>query len=409
MTHISCPSALILSLIIIVVSCKETEPLVTVPAVDTQKPTEITSFSARVGGILISDGGGDVIQSGVCYGKNEKPTLADLIAPDADGGGIINCILTGLEEQATYYCRAFATNRAGTGYGNQVGFTTLKYIALPVVNTTPVKNITITSAWCGGEVISDGSDTTLTRGLCWSMNTLPTVLDSHTVSSSGTGVFSDSLPDLIAGSPYFVRAYATNSAGTSYGNQVSFTIFSGSPCLDMPVLTDPRDGHTYPTVQIGDQCWMQKNLNYDTAGSWCYQYIQSNCDSFGRYYSWPAVLAVCPPGWHLPNETEADSLALFLGGAKKAGGRMKETGYSHWFSPNQGATNLSGFTALGTGRRINNIPSFEGLMIDAVFWATKKNHPDEPCAFGVRYNANQLSISSYGYFIDSFSVRCLKD
>jgi uncharacterized protein (TIGR02145 family) len=138
------------------------------------------------------------------------------------------------------------------------------------------------------------------------------------------------------------------------------------------VLVDARDGQSYNTVQIGDQCWMAANLNIGTMipgtsnmtnngiiEKYCYGDNPANCNVYGGLYMWDemmgyvttqSVQGICPNGWHLPSDSEWTILRDFLGGFSVAGGKMKETGTSHWLPPNAGATNESGFTALPGGK-----------------------------------------------------------
>lgn len=154
-----------------------------------------------------------------------------------------------------------------------------------------------------------------------------------------------------------------------YPGQYGTGTASGTPCPGMPTITDPRDGQVYPTVKIGSQCWLQKNMNYKTGNSWCYGDNSTNCDTYGRLYDWKTALKVCPKGWHLPSDDEWSTLTTFLGGEGVAGGKMKEAGTSHWASPNEGAANSSGFTALPGGyRRYNG--NFANLTYAANFWSS---------------------------------------
>ncbi|MCK9204433.1 MAG: hypothetical protein M0P58_08390, partial [Bacteroidales bacterium] len=95
---------------------------------------------------------------------------------------------------------------------------------------------------------------------------------------------------------------------------------SGTPCPGIPTITDPRNGLVYPTVKIGSQCWLQKNMNYQTGNSWCYENKSENCDIYGRLYDWETALKVCPKGWHLPSDDEYSVLLDYLGGKNLAGG-----------------------------------------------------------------------------------------
>ncbi|TRZ52035.1 hypothetical protein D4S03_04080 [bacterium] len=141
---------------------------------------------------------------------------------------------------------------------------------------------------------------------------------------------------------------------------------SGKPCPDIPTFTDPRDGQVYPTVQIGSQCWMQKNMNYETRDSWCYKNKQSNCQIYGRLYDWQTALHICPRGWHLPSDAEWQKLSDYLGGKSVAGGKMKST--SDWYKNGNGS-NSSGFTALPGGYRYL-YGYFYTLTYAADFWSS---------------------------------------
>ena len=182
---------------------------------------------------------------------------------------------------------------------------------------------------------------------------------------------------------------------------------TGNPCPGISTFTDPRDGQVYPTVQIGTQCWLKRNMNYKTGNSWCYDNKESNCDIYGRLYDWESAQRVCPSGWHLPSDAEWLKLTEFLGGENVAGAKMKEAGTAHWKSPNTGATNSSGFIALPGGRRYST-GGFYSLTYYAYFWSSSQY--DAASA----WNRN-LSYSSEGLYrynnlkTDGFSARCLQD
>lgn len=133
-------------------------------------------------------------------------------------------------------------------------------------------------------------------------------------------------------------------------------------------FTDPRDGQVYQTVQIGTQTWMAENLNYNCSGSCYYNNDPANGEIYGRLYTWDAAMSAVPSGWHMPTDSEWSTFLDYLGGKSVAGGKMKETGTTLWNSPNTGATNESGFTALPGGRK-NRYGSFEYLRKYAFFWS----------------------------------------
>ena len=192
------------------------------PNVTTAAVTNITQTTATSGGNVTSDGGATVTARGVCWSTATSPTTANSHTTDGSGTGTFTSSLTGLTMGTLYYVRAYATNSTGTAYGNQVTFTTLSCNA-PTVTTAAVTNITQTTATGGGNVTSDGGGAVTTRGVCWSTTANPTTANNKTTDGSGTGTFTSSLTGLTANTLYYVRAYATNSAGTSYGSQVNFT------------------------------------------------------------------------------------------------------------------------------------------------------------------------------------------
>lgn len=183
---------------------------------------------------------------------------------------------------------------------------------------------------------------------------------------------------------------------------------SGKPCPGMLTMTDPRDGQLYPTVQIGTQCWLQKNMNYQTGNSWCYGNNSSNCDTYGRLYDWKTALGVCPSGWHLPSDEEWTKMTEFLGGSDVAGGKMKESKTTHWASPNTGATNSSGFTALPGGGRGNN-GGFGGLTSNASFWSSNEGSSAGTWYRYLYYDGANVGWQFYYYETYGCSARCLQD
>lgn len=194
----------------------------TVPVVSTSTISGIATTSATCGGNVTNNGGADVTARGVCWSTSADPTISDSFTSDGSGTGSFTSSLTGLSSGVTYHIRAYATNSVGTGYGADSTFTTLAGVSLPTVSTSAISNITVTSASGGGNAISDGGATITAKGICYSQWGTPTIDSSHTSDGSGTGSFTSSLTGLTGGTTYYVRAYATNSVGTAYGDQVSF-------------------------------------------------------------------------------------------------------------------------------------------------------------------------------------------
>jgi len=283
----------------------------------------------------------------------------------------------------------------------------------PTVETDSVTNITQTTATSGGDVISEGGSSVTARGVCWSMTQNPTLSDSKTTDGSGTGSFTSDITGLTVNTPYYVRAYATNSSGTCYGNQVVFR--TAEACHGLLTVTDSRDGQVYPTVSISSQCWLQKNMNYQTGNSWCYDNNTSNCDTYGRLYDWETALGVCPSGWHLPSEPEFSTLVDFLGGELVAGGKMKSTGTIQsgtglWKAPNEGATNESGFTAFPAGEFWIAGSEFRSLGVLGSFWSSTEFTTDPADAWNVNVWCDVARVDiGRNNKMTGESVRCLKD
>lgn len=204
------------------VNLKGTSTDATVPVVATSTISGIATTSASCGGTITDNGGADITARGVCWSTSANPTTSDSYTTNGTGVGSFTSSMTGLGSGVTYHVRAYATNSVGTGYGADSTFTTLAGMSLPTISTSAISNITISSASGGGNATSDGGATITAKGICYSRWGTPTVDSSHTSDGSGTGSFTSSLTGLTGGTTYYVRAYATNSVGTAYGDQVSF-------------------------------------------------------------------------------------------------------------------------------------------------------------------------------------------
>jgi len=297
-----------------------------------------------------------------------------------------------------------------------------------VLTTAAVTGITSSSAISGGNITSDGETAITARGICWSTNTTPTTASEQTSSGTGSGSFSSVLIGLTANTTYYVRSYATNSVGTGYGDIISFTTSS----IEDNFVSD-IDGNVYHTVTIGTQTWLVEDLkttryrNGDsiehisdnttwgntTNGAYCnYDNNPINVITYGRLYNWAAVndsRNIAPQGYHVPTNTEWETLVNYLGGLDVAGGKIKEAGTSHWWAPNNGATNESGFTGLPGGYR-NASGTYLALGGASLWWTstTLNNYP---------MSANSWHLDYMFFWIlnggtdkkEGISVRCIKD
>jgi len=194
-------------------------------------------------------------------------------------------------------------------------------------------------------------------------------------------------------------------------------------CPGIPTVN--YGGKTYNTVQIGTQCWFRENLDIGTRidatveqtdngilEKYCYNDQESNCAIYGGMYQWNEMMqyvttsatGICPQGWHIPSDAEWNDLQAFLEG--DPGGKMKEAGFIHWLSPNTGATNSSGFTALPGGLLYPN-KTFDELNRDCYIWSSTDGGSSAPHRT-LRYTTANLERYTNS-MVYGFSVRCLKD
>lgn len=257
---------------------------------------------------------------------------------------------------------------------------------------------------------------------------------------SGITTVGKSIPSLQNGTKYYWRVNAANDNGTSvWSNVWSFTTVVGGN--QTGTVTD-IDGNNYTTVVIGNQTWLRENLKvirYNdgtaisnvtsstswlglTTGAYCnYNNDISYVDTYGRLYNWYAVTnsrRLCPTGWHVPSDAEWTQLEIYLGMSQTTanlvnwrgtneGGKMKESGLTHWNSPNTGATNESGFNGLPGGIRWTSDFS-NSVRANGTWWSSTEYNSNEAWYRGLYWDRGTICRSqdpkTYG-----FAVRCIKD
>lgn len=220
---------------------------VQLPTVTTTIATYISTTFATSGGNITADGGGEITARGVCWGINGNPTISDSHTSDGTGVGLFTSSITVLTPGETYHYRAYATNIAGTAYGADYTFAALTSVVPPTVTTSAVSSIQVTTAISGGNVTQWGGASVTAKGVCWNTTGDPTINDNFTNDGSGLGSFTSGITGLSAGTPYYVRAYATNSAGTGYGNVQTFT--TQTPAPDVTKIVAQDGSGDYLTVQ----------------------------------------------------------------------------------------------------------------------------------------------------------------
>jgi len=196
--------------------------LPTTPTVETFPATGIEPTKAISGGKITDDGNKQIDVRGVCWSTKRGPTTADPRTTDGYGDGSFTSTITGLAPSTIYYVRAYAINEKGTGYGDNMIFTTSQ-LTVATLTTAGVSGITQTTAVSGGNITFNGGDEITGRGVCWSTHSNPTIADSKTEDGAGTGTFSSNLTGLTGNTRYYVRAFATNLIGTAYGQEEFFT------------------------------------------------------------------------------------------------------------------------------------------------------------------------------------------
>jgi uncharacterized protein (TIGR02145 family) len=420
-----------------------------VPESVTQPATNISSTGARLNGTVNANDLSTTVTFEYGATTSYGSTITAAQSPVTGNTTVsVSTDISGLTPVTTYHFRIRTENSLGIVYGNDLTFKSTP--ELPVVTTTPVSCITRTTAQSGGNITSDGGGSITEKGVCWNTQGNPTVLNEKTNDGNGIGSFVSSISGLEMNTTYYFRAYATNSAGTTYGSQESFTtaIINFNPALTYGSVTD-IEGNVYKTIQIGSQTWMAENLrttrynNGDLIGTtspdtldisgetepkyqWAYDGAECSVDIFGRLYTWYAITdtrGVCPIGWHVPAIEEWVTLyyPYRVGSGEIAGAELMEAGTTHWNRSDITGTNETGFTALPGGFRIfggtfmNNNQSVN--YYNSYYWSSTGFHPFDlppsseaffyPIPITALFNRNPQQQDKNKS--DGLSIRCIKD
>ena len=414
--------------LLLMMSCKKTSGGGgDVPTVAVASVNKITQTSATSGGEITSEGGSAVSARGICWSSDKIPTTSDTKTTDGSGSGSFTSSITGLTPGATYNIRAYAVNAGGTAYSGALTFNALSYAT--VLTTTSFSAITTTTAKSGGDVPNDADAHVTARGVCWNTSSNPTNGNNKTTDGSGPGTFTSSLTGLTPNTTYYIRAYATTSTGTSYGNELVLKTFTGT--------VKDFDNNVYYTITIATQVWMAENLKTTTYNdgtpipmvadpvAWTALTTNGYCwysndsatykKTYGGLYNFYVVDTlsnggknVCPTGWHVPTDDQWSSLSGNVGGDVGAGGELKEAGTTHWLSPNAGATNESFFSALPAGSR-RAYGGFGTIGTDANFW-TSTTYYDTTSSWDRFLSSDNSNVHrQYTGKANGISIRCLKD
>lgn len=414
------------------------------PTVTTEAATAISSTQGQLNGYVVEHPDYPVTERGFLFADNTQFNGAVEYSTGA-GSGQFHYTVSNLQLATRYYYQAYAQSAMGITYGDVLYFDT--QAELPTVLTLDVMDVKASKATVTGNVTATGGAYVTHRGVCWSTAQNPTLNDSHTDDGNGLGVFTSHITGLTPDTTYYVRAYATNSVGTAYGDQRSFTTTSPFFC-GFDTVTD-YDGNVYHTVEIGQQCWLKENLRTTHyadgtdilpggatfSATVAYRYApndnSSNVPFYGYLYNRAAVMrgaptsnanpsgvqGICPDGWHVPSGAEWMQLIHYVRSKSQywcngdssfiVQALASPTGYiyqsgSPFDSPytikggNPNEYNATGFSALLAGNALAN-----NFGISALFQST-----DPTKAFCMSKDAFSPTLQGFNAPI---SVRCLLD
>jgi uncharacterized protein (TIGR02145 family) len=392
--------------------------------------SDITTMSATAKSRIILDGGSDLNESGFCWNTSGYPTKADFHCE----AGMINERFTSklkdLSSGTKYYIRSYAENKAGIHYGEVTSFTTTAN-KLPLVSTPWVIFVSHNSVMCtGGGISFDNTYNVLSKGICWSTSKNPTIANALLDLGPGFGDLGGIIEGLTPGTVYYLRAYATNVVGTTYGENKAIRTFDG--------FTTDFEGHVYSTVHLGNQEWMSRNLEtryfsngdkINTTGTPTVNIEQEDkplyqwpflgyddhpelLDDYGRLYTWYTATdsrKICPTGWHLPSIDEWNELLVHLGGDAVTYGVLNSSYNYSWDSIlNAGATEGS-FSAQLAGFRTVTGQFQYGSNYGTYWWSSTEVSSENVYSIYCGKTTVEKVVKLDSSKKNGFSVRCVKD
>jgi len=416
------------------------------PTVSTDSPSQVTYTGAKIGGTISADGGETVTSRGIYISLKSEPSINGFTVTLGSGIGNFSIQLDTLRPNTQYYIQAYATNSIGTMIGDAVSFSTLKPAA-PSIHSQSASNITQNNAIIGGNVISANGSAVSERGIWFGSSQNPeTSGGKKIITGTGTGKFFTTIDSLSAETKYYFKSYAINALGQALGRELSFNTTKTGECLncDTGLLSD-NSGYTYKTIVIGTQTWMAENLSTirfsngdpiattpfdkDISGESTPTYQWSTiCESskptYGRLYTWYTVTdirGVCPSGWHVPADSEYETLSVYLGGNSISGAKLKSIGTvadgdGLYLSPNTDATNESGFSALpnvffDANCKCNSCNDTKNNPNGSTLWTSTPylGVPTWALTRGFDVNSSTFLSGSGGIKQFGLAVRCLKN
>jgi uncharacterized protein (TIGR02145 family) len=406
-----------------------------------------SAISVLVTGNIIELSGEQNDDYGFCYSTTNNPTINDsYVSVGSPKLGNFSATIESLDPNTQLFIRAYCKDKGGYTYGNVISISTKNGDASFSVPAITGRG----ASWAvsASQIISDGGAPINARGVCWGTSSNPTVDGSKTTDGSGEGDFISSLTGLLPNTTYYVRPYATNIAGTSYGEGTSFKTLEANTMID-------GEGNLYRTITVGGKEWMAENLKVtkyndgtaiakpedneqwaaNSSGAYTiypHSYI-SDIDSdeqmvaaYGIHYNWYAVdnpKGLCPVGWRIPTDTDWTDLTNQITGStdlignklksrrqinSPLGGNYATTEHPRWEeNSTYWGTDDYGFSALPSSYRFSS-----GTWLNIGFtgrWWTSTSLGDSNAWFReITYDYGQITrtvdAKNYG-----LSVRCIRD
>lgn len=423
----------ILALVVGISEAAQNQP----PSVQTYVATELGVMLARLQGAVVKDGRKTLQAWGFKLGTDSTLTDSILVPFDSIPFGTghygnfldTSAVDTGafyltqrnLAPSTTYFFSAWGENEEGIAHGDTLSFLTLVGVSTENAIDLTDSTGTIKAAFTYGDVAPTSV------GLKWSENAELSGASDSVIALGVDNTITWQLADLVKDSTYYFTAYGTNASGTTYGDTLSFRA-SSDPCFGDESVT--YDGHSYPLVGIGSQCWFAENLrttkyadgtnipevsenmawgNLDSGARAAYNNEATNVQTYGYIYNWHAVMddaGLCPTGWHVPTYDEWFVLTNALGGIPVAGEKLKSSSTD---SPSWDGTNTSGFSGLPGGLRDRSTGEYreEGEGGRGFWWSSTPANLNA-WLWVLNSDSNSAGPGQNGPRL-GVSVRCLKD
>lgn len=309
---------------------------------------------------------------------------------------------------------------------------------LASLETTNVINITDTTVTVIGKITNSGNSEIICAGVVWSQNSNPSKEDNFLITENIENL-NVIIPNLSPLTKYYVRIFAENEVGISYGNELEFTTTYTIVSTTGSGVTDIEGNFYQSIVLVNGQEWMAENLRTSTCSNgtpipnvennndwgnlnspaWAHYQNNSNFNTpYGKLYNWYAAVScdICPSGWRVPSEEDwyelrdyLDPQANLIGGINYAGSKMKTIGTEHWKPSNNHATNESKFSSIPGGfRNLDGAFNFYFHSI-ALYWSSS-NSIDGIGAIGVQLQYSSQTMQIGGFFkVEGLNIRCLKN